>query len=210
MARGRRRQGLALVAVLALAAAVGVVAGVTIALARPPGRASHRVSGLHGLVAWRPGQKRAPAFSLRDEAGRRLSLRSQRGRVVLLAFLDSRCRSACPVDGHQLGQVQRALRGRRFELLAVTVDPWADTPRSARAFAAHAHWRGHWHWLLGTPHELRPVWRAYRIAVLRARDIVHTRSVYLIDPSGNLRTVYLLPLEPGAVARDARALGRAA
>jgi len=205
-----RRRGLTLVAALALAATAGIAVGVTIALARSPGQAGHESLRLHGLVTWRPGQKRAPAFSLRDEAGRMLSLRSQRGRVVLLAFLDSRCRSACPVDGHQLGDVQRALRGRRFELLAVTVDPWADTPRSARAFAAHAHWRGHWHWLLGTPSELRPIWRAYRIAVLRARDIVHTRSVYLIDPSGNLRTVYLLPLETGAVARDARALGRSA
>jgi cytochrome oxidase Cu insertion factor (SCO1/SenC/PrrC family) len=202
-----RRRGVAVAAAVALAATAGVAIGVTMALARSSGSAAHESSRLHGLIVWARGSKPAPDFSLRDEAGRRLSLRSQRGRVVLLTFLDSRCKSACPLDGRRLGTVERALRGTRFELLAVSVDPWADTARSARAFAAHAAWSGHWHWLLGDARALRPIWRAYKITVLRASDIVHTRASYLIDLAGNLRTVYLEPIEPGEVAQDVRAVG---
>jgi cytochrome oxidase Cu insertion factor (SCO1/SenC/PrrC family) len=200
-----RRRGVA----VALAATAGVAIGVTLALARSSGSASHEGSRLHGLIVWRHGARPAPALSLRDEAGRMLSLRSQHGRVVLLTFLDSRCRSACPLDGRRLGTLERDLRGSRAELLVVSVDPWADTARSAKAFAARAGWRGPWHWLLGSPRALRPVWRAYKIAVQRAGDIVHTRALYLIDAGGYLRTVYLEPVEPAAVAHDARAVAAA-
>jgi cytochrome oxidase Cu insertion factor (SCO1/SenC/PrrC family) len=208
--RKGRRPSLARAAAFTLAAAAGVAGGVTIALARSPARADRPPleprPQTSPQVAWRAGARRAPSFSLRDEAGRTLSLRSLRGRVVMLAFLDSRCRASCPVDGHQVGEIQLALRGTRFDLLVVTVDPWADTAASARAFAASARWGGRWHWLLGSERELRPIWRSYSIAVLRARDIVHTRALYLIDPLGYLRAGYLFPLRPLAVARDARTL----
>jgi protein SCO1/2 len=208
-----RRRGRTLL-IVALAAAVGAGVGVAVAVTRAPARAAHaRVahSKLHGQAVWQPGQKSALPFRLRDQTGRTVSLRSQRGHVVLLAFLDSRCRSACPIDGAQLGRVWRGLAGPGFDFLVASVDPWADTAASARAFARRAHWVRGWHWLLGSERQLRPLWRAYAIAVLKtSTDIVHTRAAYLIDRDGNVRSAYLFPFRAGHVVRDARSLLRAA
>jgi protein SCO1/2 len=91
--------------------------------------------------------------------------------------------------------------------LVVSVDPWADTPRSARTFAARAGWSGNWRWLLGDRAALAPVWRAYNIAVRRTPgDILHSTALYLIDPDGHLRAGYLFPFSADSVAQDVQRL----
>ncbi|HEX7525396.1 MAG TPA: hypothetical protein VF327_03765, partial [Gaiellaceae bacterium] len=57
---------------------------------------------LHGQATWAPGARPAPQFALRDQRGRVVSLSALRGRTVVLTFLDSLCRQACPVEGKLL------------------------------------------------------------------------------------------------------------
>ena len=76
----------ALVALLGIASVAGVG---TTDLAAPS-----RQPVLHGDVVWPPGKRRAPPFALRDQRGARVSLSGERGRVVMLTFMYSRCRSA--------------------------------------------------------------------------------------------------------------------
>jgi cytochrome oxidase Cu insertion factor (SCO1/SenC/PrrC family) len=195
--------------VIAAAAVSGVAIGTALALVR--GRSAPVLAAapvLHAQATWPEGAKRAAGFRLRDQAGRPTTLGSQRGQVVLLTFLDSRCTLACPVEGRLLASVQRRLAGRlRTDLDVVTVDPWADTGRSARAFAARSRWRGSWHWLLGAPQSLKPVWASYAVGVRRTRtDVDHTAVLYLIDPRGFQRAAYLVPFSAADVAADVRAL----
>jgi len=196
--------------VLVLAALVGVAIGVGIAVASSSGRThSNPISAAPRLSAqerWRAGARAAPEPRLRDQTGRLVSLRGQR-RIVLLTFLDSRCRSSCPVEGRMLAAVARRLPPRlRPELVVVSVDPWADSPTSARRFVAKSGWRAPWHWLLGKPAALRPVWSAYDVGVERTRtDIVHSLVLYVVV-NGYERAAYLFPIAPRAVARDLRLL----
>ena len=186
------------------AAAVGVAGGVSIALAH--NSSSRRAQTLHAQATW--SGKRAAPIRLRDEAGKTVSLASQQGRVVLLTFLDSRCRTQCPIEGGMLAQLERRLgSGSRAELVVVSVDPWADTAASARAFAAKAQWRFPWHWLLGTWAQLRSVWSSYAIAVKRTRtDVLHSVVLYVIDRNGDQRAAYLFPFAPAEVAADVRTI----
>ena len=184
--------------------------GIGIALASGSGRA-HRAAisaapRLHAQERWRAGSRAAPEPRLRDEAGRVLALRGQR-RVVLLTFLDSRCHSSCPVEGRMLAAVGRLVPPRlRPELVVVSVDPWGDTAASARRFVVKSGWSGPWHWLLGTPATLRPVWSAYQIGVRRTKaDILHSLVLYVVV-RGYERAAYLFPLEPRNVAADIRLL----
>jgi protein SCO1/2 len=196
-------------ALVAVAAAVGVLIGLVAALLRsshapaaPPAPESMRAQ-----VTWAPGTRRAPSFSLRDQRGRVVSAASLRGRPVLVTFLDSRCRSQCPIEGRVLRTVLDELRGTNAVLLVVSVDPWADTPASAREFAAHARWHGDWHWLLGRKAALAPVWRGFGIAVKRVPgDVLHEVALYVVDRNGDLRAAYLFPFSADAVASDARSL----
>jgi protein SCO1 len=153
---------------------------------------------LHAQATWPAGAKRAPDFHLRDQAGRPTTLSAERGRVVILTFLDSHCTQECPIEGPLLADVQRRIGApQRAQFLVVTVDPWADTGHSARASAAKSHRRGEWHPLLGAPaHGVRRT----------PSDVNHTTVLYLIDPHGFERAAYLVPFSPADVAADARGL----
>jgi cytochrome oxidase Cu insertion factor (SCO1/SenC/PrrC family) len=166
---------------------------------------------LHAQATWPAHAKVAPDFRLRDEHGQMTALSSERGHVVLLTFLGSHCRQECPIEGRLLAAVQRRLGVRApAHLLVVSVDPWADTARGARAFAARARWRSGWHWLLGAPVELKPIWAEYAVGVRRTpSDVNHTAVLYLIDREGYERAAYLVPFLPADVAADVRGLARA-
>jgi protein SCO1/2 len=155
-----------------------------------------------------PKSMPAPDFRLQDQDGKPVSVSALRGRVLAVTFLDSHCKQLCPLEGDQLGQVQRTL-GSNFSLslLVVSVAPATDTPASERAFAAAHHWTGDWHWLTGSSDQLAQVWKAYSIAVQNAPDdILHSSVVYLIDRDGYERAGWAAGLEPNLLARDVRIL----
>ncbi|MGB2875680.1 MAG: SCO family protein [Gaiellaceae bacterium] len=194
-----------------MAACVGVGLGVGLGLAKPrsaPTRlAVARALEVHGQAHWAPGSRLAPGFTLRGAQGQLVSLRSERGRIVLLTFLDSGCKKACPLEGRALGDVQRALRSSHVPvaLYVVTVNPQGDTRRSIHTFIREARWTLPWHWLGGSPSELRPVWRAYGIDVKKVPgDIAHSVVLYVIDSRGYMRIAYLFPFVPREVAQDLR------
>ena len=71
----------------------------------------------------------APNFSLTDERGHLVSLRSFRGKVVLLAFNDSECTTICPLTTTAMVDARRAL-GRASSsvaLLGVDANPDATS-----------------------------------------------------------------------------------
>jgi cytochrome oxidase Cu insertion factor (SCO1/SenC/PrrC family) len=189
------------------AATTGIAIGLAAALVHRSQGSAAQPSPLRAQITWPAGAKPAPGLALRDQSGATISLQSLRGRVVLLTFLDSRCTRECPIEGHVLRDVFRRMQGASAVALVVSVDPWADTPASARTFAARAGWSGNWQWLLGDKAALAPVWRAYNIAVKRTPgDILHSTALYLIDPAGDLRAGYLFPFSAAAVTQDVQRL----
>src|SRR5713101_7072453 len=189
------------------AATIGIAVGVAAALVHRSQGSAAQPSPLRAQITWPAGTKPAPGLALRDQNGAAISLESLRGHAVLLTFLDSKCVRECPIEGHVLGDVFRRMKGTGAVALVVSVDPWADTPGSARTFAARAGWSGNWHWLLGDRAALAPVWRAYNIAVKRTPgDVLHSAALYVIDSSGNLRAGYLFPFSADSVTHDVQQL----
>ncbi|HVA21890.1 MAG TPA: SCO family protein [Candidatus Micrarchaeia archaeon] len=188
------------------AAAVAGMAAVALGLPGLLVRASLPTpsSALVGDAVYAPGARPAPPFTLADQAGRPVSLRGLRAGVVLVTFMDSRCRSDCPVEAAELALLQRQL-GRLMPLVVVvSTDPRGDTPQSIRAFAARYHLREPYRWLVGSRTRLAPVWRAYGIEVRSTS--VHSSAIYLIDRAGDERVGWGIPFPPSLFARDARAL----
>ncbi|TMC27590.1 MAG: SCO family protein [Chloroflexi bacterium] len=165
-------------------------------------------SGLVADIVIPPKSMAAPDFTLLDQDGKPVSVSALRGRVVAITFLDSHCKQLCPLEGDQLGQVQRSLgAGAHLSVLVVSVAPATDTPSSERAFAATHRWSGDWHWLIGTPDQLAAVWKAYSIAVQNTPDnILHSSVLYLVDRDGFERAGWAAGLEPNLVTHDVRLL----
>jgi cytochrome oxidase Cu insertion factor (SCO1/SenC/PrrC family) len=205
------------VAILLGAVVVGVGGGIllrdrggTSAAAAAPGAS---LPPFHGQGTWRRGERAAPDFALRDQSGALVSLRSLRGKPVLLTFLDSQCTTRCPIEGRQLGSVLRRLpAGDRPTIVVVSVDRTGDTPRGIRHALAKWHLAGPWtiHWLNAPSRaRLAVVWRLYGIQVEpTSNDIVHSLALYLIDRRGDERTAYLFPFLQSFVQHDLARLAR--
>ncbi len=162
-------------------------------------------SGFHGAV--RPPEARAPDFRLRDEQGRVVAMREQRGRTVVVTFLYATCEDTCPLTAQQirgalddLGDVPAPV------VLAVSVDPSGDTPLHVKRFLVKQGLAGRMRYLTGTRAELEPVWRAYGIQP-QGEGFEHTASTVVVDGEGRQRLGYLTDqLTPEGLADDLRAL----
>jgi protein SCO1 len=195
---------------MSAAAALALVALILARTVLSPGVAAPTPTvpvGLQADIVIPPNNSPAPDFTLNDQDGKPVSVSAMKGQVLAITFLDSHCRQLCPLEGDQLGQIQKSLGPGSMTLLVVSVAPATDTPASERAFAAAHHWSGPWHWLVGTTDQLASVWKAYSIGVqITPDDIVHSMVVYLVDRGGFERAGFAAGLVPSIVTHDIRLL----
>jgi protein SCO1 len=185
--------------------AAAAVAGVFIA-----SRGNDGADGVAvGATGWagfiRPPGATAPAFALRDQDGKRVTMAAYRGRPVVVTFVYSTCEDTCPA---LVDQVRGALddTGADVPLLAVSVDPANDTEARARRFLNERRMTGRARFLLGTREELAPVWRGYGVQP-QTDDLEHSASVVLVDARGRQRVGFPYDqLTPEALAHDLRRL----
>jgi cytochrome oxidase Cu insertion factor (SCO1/SenC/PrrC family) len=143
------------------------------------------------------GVELAP-FDLRDHTGTRVSRDDVDGKVVLLTFLESKCKEACPIIAAQLAEAMKRLapeQRRQVVAIAISTHPTDDTPANVRAFLRAQGAEGTLRYLVGSERELRPVWE--RFGVLSALDSgdadTHSASVHVYDRSGE----WVASLHPG-------------
>lgn len=208
----KRGRSSAWVAGLAIAAAalVGVLLGLGIhGLAGEGDSIANPAAGIHGQAVWPAGLRQAPNFSLMDSNGRRFSLASLRGQPVIITFMDSQCHQECPLEGRALAAgLLRVPSAERPVVVAVSVNPWEDTPGSARRAMRRFGLAGfRWSWLLGSRAQLARVWRKYHIEVRRTSgDIEHSDALYLVDSNGSERAGMVYPFLPTWITTDLKTL----
>ncbi|HEX3735258.1 MAG TPA: SCO family protein [Solirubrobacterales bacterium] len=206
--RTTSRRKAALVVVLAVL--VGALVGDALHLLAGGGSGGAQATAeVQGQAVWPEGLRRAPDFALRNSQGGRLRFASLRGRPVVLTFMDSQCHQQCPLVGRALAAAFRMTPAAdRPLVVAISVNPWEDTPGSARRAIKRFGLAGYpWRWLLGTKAQLETVWKKYRIFVRRTSgDIEHTDAVYLIDAKGYERAGMVYPFLPNWVSNDLKTL----
>jgi protein SCO1 len=149
----------------------------------------------------------APDFDLRDQEGKRVSMRAFRGRPVVVTFLYTHCQDTCPITAQT---VRGALDdiGHDVPALAIAVDPPNDTPGSARKFLAEQRVSGRIDFVLGSRAQLRPVWKGFGVRPQQVTE-EHTAHITLVDARGIQRVGY--PSDqatPERIAHDLRLLER--
>ncbi len=146
----------------------------------------------------------APPFTLRDQAGRPVSLRSYRGRVVMLAFTDAECTTVCPLTTAAMVDARRMLgaAGARVALLGIDANPQATSVADVLQYSQVHGLLGQWRFLTGSRAQLRRVWHAYGVDVgIEHGSITHTPALVVIDPRGRLRELYLTQQSYSAVGQ---------
>lgn len=136
----------------------------------------------------------APDFTLTDQYGRQVSLSSFRGKVTLLDFNDSECTTICPLTTTAMLDAKRMLghAGDQVQLLGVDADPKATAIEDVLSYTQLHGLVGKWQFLTGTLRQLNQVWREYGVqADVQHGLISHTPALYIIDPQGRLRALYM-------------------
>jgi cytochrome oxidase Cu insertion factor (SCO1/SenC/PrrC family) len=168
--------------VLGVALAVGVGAGAAIAIVRSPSTPATPVADTAAPTnpALDPGAKLnavAPEFTLTDQFGKRVSLHSLRGKVVVLAFNDPKCTTICPLTTTALLHAKSLLgpAASQVELLGVGANPEATQVKWVRAYSKDHGMLHKWRFLTGSLPELKQVWRNYGIEAAVENGMVDLR-----------------------------------
>jgi cytochrome oxidase Cu insertion factor (SCO1/SenC/PrrC family) len=148
-------------------------------------------------------------FTLTNQRGQRVSLSAYHGKVVVLAFLFSSCRTCVLVADQVRGALDEVEGTRGVATIFVSTNPRADTRASVSRFLSETSLSGRVEYLTGTPRELQPIWKAYAIPPVSAGKYASEEgsTVLLIDHNGAERVGFgLEQIAPESLAHDIRLL----
>jgi protein SCO1 len=201
---GRTSDRVLLTVLAVLLAAIGAVLLTRVNSATPAARSAAFAGPLM------PPGLRAAGFSLPDQNGRVVSLSSYRGHVVVLTFIHSQCKDACPFMVEQIKGALNDLPGAGAGVAAIgiSVAPAEDTRASRQAFLAKHEMTARLAFLNGPPAVLRRVWHAYAMQPVQGK-IDHSTFVLLIDKRGIERVGFAADqLTPEGLSHDIAKLQR--
>ena len=168
--------------------------------------------GITTLQGTTLGAVPAPTFSLPDQDGKITSLSQFKGHPVVLTFFDSVCPHAdCSLMAAYLdstAQDMGATETKDVAWVALSLNPWHDTPATAKAFISTRHVTMPLHFVLGSLAQMAPLWSAYHMQSLLQPNgvVIHTTGVYLLDQQGRERVFLDEGFDPRMLSNDAHLL----
>jgi protein SCO1 len=127
---------------------------------------------------------------------------------VLLTFIYTHCPDVCPLIVSHLHTALTRMgpaQARKVQVVAVSVDPRGDTPRTVRRFLAQHLMTGRMEYLIGSRKELARVWKKWGVGVQGTpddREVDHSAFVYGITAGGTVRALYPSNFQPGWIVHD--------
>ncbi|HEX3238094.1 MAG TPA: SCO family protein [Gaiellaceae bacterium] len=204
--------------ILGLALAVGVGIGALIAIAGSSTTEASPIAATETPSFASPNldpgvalSSVAPGFTLTDQFGKRVSLRSLRGKVVVVSFNDPECTTICPLTTTALLRAKKLLgpASSAVELLGIGANPEATGVESVHAYSEAHEMLHKWRFLTGSLPQLRRVWRAYGIeAAVIGGSIDHTPATYIIGPDGRESRLYQTAMAYSSVNQLAYEMAR--
>ena len=137
----------------------------------------------------------APDFSLIDQFGHPVTLSSLRGHEIVLAFIDSRCTSLCPLTAQIMYDAKVQLgssAASRIALVAVNANPVATSIAVVQAWSINHGMLHQWLFLTGTAQQLQSVYRLYNVydQVNPGGTVMHDPIMFIIDANGRERLYF--------------------
>lgn len=155
-------------------------------------------------------------FKLTNQRGEGVSSRTLRGRISIAHFFFTRCAGVCPKTQPNLARVLKKFPDdARVQVLSHSVKPEDDSVAQLVAYAAEHHVSDQrWNFLTGSRGEIERLAKDSYFANLNdgrsygVSDLVHTETVFLVDPHGRIRGVYngTLELDMNRLVEDIRVL----
>ncbi len=150
----------------------------------------------------------APPLALKNYLGQPVNIDQYKGKAVLVTFIYTHCPDVCPLMVGNLHNAQ-ALLGKeasKAQIIAVSVDPKGDTPKTVAHFLSLHEMTGKMQYLIGNTKELAAAWKAWGVGAEQDAGnpslVEHSGLVYGITGSGKRLTIYAANFKPSEVAHD--------
>ncbi len=191
-----RRQKLAFAALIissALVIAVGTAWGVrSLIVSRSQPTPPPTANGIGGFpLKGTP----APDFNLTNQFGQTVTLSSLRGHEIVLAFIDSQCKTLCPLTANIMYDAKVKLgpsASSQISLIAVNANPSATSIAAIQAWSIEHGMLHQWLFLTGPAKQLRTIYHQYGVYDQVSSDgqAVHDPITFIIDASGHERLFF--------------------
>ena len=137
----------------------------------------------------------APDFNLVDQFGHPVTFSSLQGHEVVLAFIDSRCKTLCPLTSTIMYNAKTQLASSaasQVQLVAINANPTATSIAAVQAWSIDHGMLNQWLFLTGTATQLQSVYRLYNIydQVNSDGSVVHDPAMLIIDANGHERLFF--------------------
>jgi cytochrome oxidase Cu insertion factor (SCO1/SenC/PrrC family) len=134
----------------------------------------------------------APDINLIDQFGKAVTLSSLRGHEVVLAFIDARCKTLCPLTAQIMYEARAQLgvsAARHITLVAINANPAATSVAAVQSWSIEHGMLHQWLFLTGPASQLQAIYHAYNVYDQVSADgqTVHDPVIYVIDATGHER-----------------------
>ena len=154
--------------------------------------------------------KPEPPLALKDSLGHPVNIKDYRGKAVLVTFIYDHCPDICPliVGNLHTAQSQLGPEASKMQVVAVSVDPKGDTPKTVKAFLKVHRMTGRMEYLIGSAPQLEKVWKAWGIVSKSTPTkgnpdaVEHSALIYGISGSGKITTLYPANFKPAQIVHD--------
>jgi protein SCO1 len=188
-----------LLAALLAAVAVGCGSDSTSSTTKP---------SFEGAVARKPSPP--PPLPLRNYDGSALDTAALHGKATLVLFIYTHCPDICPLMVSHLHAAQDELgaKAKNMQIIAVSVDPKGDTPKTVSDFLKVHQMTGRMKYLIGSRPQLERVWQDWNIVSrsdpkAKNPDLVeHSAEIYGISGNGKITTLYPANFKPSQIVHD--------
>jgi cytochrome oxidase Cu insertion factor (SCO1/SenC/PrrC family) len=137
----------------------------------------------------------APDFRLTDQFGHPFTLSSLRGHEVVLAFIDARCKTLCPLTAQIMYYAKAQLgasTASQVDLVAVNANPTATSVTEVQSWSIQHGMLHQWLFVTGTAQQLDAVYHLYNVYVqVSSGDLVeHDPITFILDANGRERLYF--------------------
>jgi len=199
MQRPEGMQKLALAALVATSALViiaGAVWGIRLfAMSRNQSATQSTNPANYPLSGFPMEGNLAPDFTLSDQFGHQVTLSSLHGHEVVLAFIDSQCKTLCPLTSTIMYNAKARLAtsaASQVQLIAVNANPNATSIAAVQAWSINHGMLHQWEFLTGSAQQLQSLYSKYNVyAQVNSNGVLeHDPIIFIIDSQGHERLYF--------------------
>jgi cytochrome oxidase Cu insertion factor (SCO1/SenC/PrrC family) len=138
--------------------------------------------------------KLAPDVKLVDQFSQTVALSSLRGHEIVLAFIDARCTTLCPLTAEIMYNARAQLKSSEASqvmLVAINANPTATGVPVVQAWSIEHGMLYQWLFLTGTAKQLQSAYHLYNVYdQVSNGQAIHDPSMFIIDANGHERLFF--------------------